>query len=920
MHLVERDGPLRHTDQLLDECMAGQGGFLVVSGPAGVGNTAFVAELLSRAQQRGMLALRGVCSPSETEIPGSLLSQLLLSAALSLELVEHGGGTDPQFCAEMLKLAAGAPLVIAADDVEHADADSLRSLLYLARRLVTAPILLVATSHVENRHALLPAHLEQLYEAASHRVALAPLSRSGVTRVLAGRVGARAGELAAEFYQLCAGNPTVLNALVEDYCSWDGQGEYPTEARYGAALLHCVRHSDPAVPRLAQALAVLADHGSSERATALVGLAGEVDTETVNRASAALAACGLLSDGCLGHPVARSAILSTLTGTQRASLRRRAARLLHEEGEPAEVVAQQLTMTGQRPDAWAVPVLVEASDQVLMTGRSRLAVRYLQLAHDACESAGERAGILAKLAGAEWRESPAAAARYLPALLAEADAGRLPSGAAMSVLRQLLWLGRLEEAGEVVGRLRGASGGRATSTPELQDLHGWLTFNYPLLAGRQQPRQWDNQAGPTAEQVAALAVADSWLSAAAGLSQLLINGQAGKSAEWIEQVLGNLKLGNNTNWAAEAALLALEALITADLPDTVLQWCEVLTAEDGQPATWLALMSSLRAEAALRRGELTSALAEAHNALVILPAHAWGVLVGLPLSTLITAAVRSGNLAKAAEHLVHSPPQAMFQTRHGLRYLHARGQYYLATQRAYAGLADFLACGDIIRSLGLDAAITVPWRTSAAQAWLQLGNEDRARRLMREQLTRPEATSGSGRARALRMLAAVSSPERRPLLLTEALELFEECGDQYEQAWTLADLGGAYSVLADARRARTTLRRARHLATLCDIAPLCRQLLTVGDPAGSPAGRSPSVDALTDSERRVAHLAVLGYSNREIAEKLYVTPSTVEQHLTRVYRKLKVTRRHDLPADLGTISAGGRRSTGQPAALMRSVS
>jgi DNA-binding CsgD family transcriptional regulator len=920
MHLIERDEPLRRIDQLLEECMAGQGGFLVVSGPAGGGNSAFVAELLSRAQQRGMLSLRAVCSPIEAAIPGGMLSQLLLSAAPSAELVEHANVTDHHFCAEMLTLAAGAPLVIASEDVEHADADSLRSLLYLARRLLTAPILLVATSHVQHQRALLPAHLEQLYEAASTRVVLAPLSQAGVARVLADRLGARGGELVAEFYQLSAGNPALLNALIEDYRSWDGEDGYLTEAGYGSAVLQSLRHSEPATLRLAQAFAVLADCGSPERASTLIGLTGEADTETASRALAALSACGLFIDGYLGHPVARSAILSTLDSSERADLRRRAARLLYEQGEPAEVVAQQLATIGQRAEAWAISVLVEAADQMLLTGRSWLAVRYLQLARDAAEPAGKRVEILARLASAEWRDSPAAAARHLPALVAEAGAGRLPSGAAMGLIRQLLWHGRLEDAGEVVNRLRGVPGNPAANTPELQDLQGWLAFSYPLLAGRHQPRYWDNQSGPAAEQVAALAGADSWLSAAAGLSQLLINGQAGKSAQWVEQVLGNLKLGHDSNWASETALLALEALLTADLPDTALHWCDVLTADEGQPRTWLALMSGLRAEAALRRGELSSALAQAQDALTILPAHAWGVLVGLPLSTLITAAVRSGNLAKAAEHLVFTPPQAMFQTRHGLRYLHARGQYYLATQRGYAGLADFLACGDIIRALGLDAAITVPWRTSAAQAWLQLGNEDRARRLMREQLTRSEATGGSGRGSALRMLAAVSSPERRPQLLIEALELFEECGDQYEQAWTLAELGRAYSELGDTRRARTTLRRARHLATLCDIAPLCKELLMADDPSGSVARRSPLVSSLTDSERRVAHLAVLGYSNREIAEKLYVTPSTVEQHLTRVYRKLKVKRRHDLPADLGTVSAGGRRWSGQPAAAMRSVS
>ena len=54
---------------------------------------------------------------------------------------------------------------------------------------------------------------------------------------------------------------------------------------------------------------------------------------------------------------------------------------------------------------------------------------------------------------------------------------------------------------------------------------------------------------------------------------------------------------------------------------------------------------------------------------------------------------------------------------------------------------------------------------------------------------------------------------------------------------------------------------------------------------------------LSEAERRVAKLAALGHTNREISQTLYITVSTVEQHLTRVYRKLGITRRTDLPAE-----------------------
>jgi DNA-binding NarL/FixJ family response regulator len=56
------------------------------------------------------------------------------------------------------------------------------------------------------------------------------------------------------------------------------------------------------------------------------------------------------------------------------------------------------------------------------------------------------------------------------------------------------------------------------------------------------------------------------------------------------------------------------------------------------------------------------------------------------------------------------------------------------------------------------------------------------------------------------------------------------------------------------------------------------------------SGRAPASDELTETERRVAELAASGRTNREIAAELYMGVSTVEGHLSRVYRKLGVRR------------------------------
>ncbi|TDD09004.1 LuxR family transcriptional regulator, partial [Saccharopolyspora terrae] len=65
-------------------------------------------------------------------------------------------------------------------------------------------------------------------------------------------------------------------------------------------------------------------------------------------------------------------------------------------------------------------------------------------------------------------------------------------------------------------------------------------------------------------------------------------------------------------------------------------------------------------------------------------------------------------------------------------------------------------------------------------------------------------------------------------------------------------------------------------------------------PAGTPL--------LSEAERKVAELAARGQTNREIGRRLYITVSTVEQHLTRVYRKLNVRKRTELPAELSRLN------------------
>ena len=62
-------------------------------------------------------------------------------------------------------------------------------------------------------------------------------------------------------------------------------------------------------------------------------------------------------------------------------------------------------------------------------------------------------------------------------------------------------------------------------------------------------------------------------------------------------------------------------------------------------------------------------------------------------------------------------------------------------------------------------------------------------------------------------------------------------------------------------------------------------------------------EALTASERRIADMAADGHTNREIAQALFVTPKTVEVHLSSAYRKLDIRSRRGLADRLAPAGA-----------------
>ena len=63
-------------------------------------------------------------------------------------------------------------------------------------------------------------------------------------------------------------------------------------------------------------------------------------------------------------------------------------------------------------------------------------------------------------------------------------------------------------------------------------------------------------------------------------------------------------------------------------------------------------------------------------------------------------------------------------------------------------------------------------------------------------------------------------------------------------------------------------------------------------------GRAPTTGGLTPTEQRIAELIASGLSYRETADALFISPKTVQWNLSKIYRKLDIHSRAELPARL----------------------
>nr|WSY54821.1 AAA family ATPase [Streptomyces sp. NBC_00886] len=864
---------------------AGSGRLVLVSGNVACGKTWLLNAFLDSVERDGTLALSAVGAVDEQSLDCGVIDQLLSGPGLPDAVVERAHHIIAALRDEgdaasivtpllgrlgqaLLDLARERPLVVVVDDVHLADGVSVLLLQHLQRRLRPTKLTIVLSLPDGPRPAELALRITR---HAHHPIRLAPLSEQAVREMIGGDDG-----LAARIHQLGAGNPLLVNALVEDHrTARDISGPATTPGpAFRAALASYLDRCEPPLREVAGALAVF---GRSASAPVLAALTG-VSTGVAERAGEALDCSGLLTDGWFRHPRIESAVRDGLPPEVRAAAQLRAAGVKFRQAAPPKEVADHLIAAGSADPPWAIPLLREAAGQAAAADDVDFARQCLELGLARATTDLERRSLLAQLARHTWRMSPSAADRQLSSLR-ELPADGLPEAVeraeAAVAVRNALW-----------------DGDEAAYHKEWQAAVGRADGRTRMGVRLAQAWWFGPQGADASDEVPA---DDPWHQTVTELSRFWYRSGNEASTAAAERLLRNCRLDDDS---LEALMTAVLALVHANRMDDAETWWRSLKAEADRrgAVTWQAVLTGMWASAVLRAGDVTYAAELARHALSLLPAQDWGAAIGDPLATLLFAWTAAGEYERAADVLARDVPDGMSGTLAGIRFTRARGHYRLATGQLLAAVDDFTACGRMLAARGADLPVVAPWRADLAAASLVLGNLDAARGLAAEQLRLTAGTDAHTRGLAMRVLALAGEPDDLHDTLRQAAEKFTESGDRWE-AYRTARMLDRFSPqrVVVPRPGAPVPDRVAVFRSVALAAVVGRGLSATARTEPEGAGG----ESISAAERRVAELAARAMTNQEISDVLAITVSTVEQHLTRVYRKLGIRGRAQLAAKLG---------------------
>jgi hypothetical protein len=395
---------------------SGQPQTVLIEGPAGIGKTSLVEQLLLAEEEVHVLRASG--EQWEVLIAFGVIDQLMRAAgagraSLVMSRTRALPPEEPVSVGAVLletleRIGQNHPVIILIDDAQWADVDSLRSLMFALRRLVTGRVLTLLTVREEDAARLLDGLRRLASEPTGKTIRLQALDAIDVQKLgLALGVPHFSAWTAQRLTDHTGGNPLYVRALLAElppdrWRSWEPV--LPAPRTFIAQVMYRLSACGAEARALVEAASVLGVRSALSTAAAMGGVddpAGALEEA---------AAVGLLRgrdeltiwEVMFPHPLVQAAVYEHIGAAGRVRLHQAAARLIDDDGAalrhrvaatrpPDEQLARELDAFARRESkrgAWASAAAASVEASRLSASRGQREQRLLR-AIDAIVSAGD---------------------------------------------------------------------------------------------------------------------------------------------------------------------------------------------------------------------------------------------------------------------------------------------------------------------------------------------------------------------------------------------------------------------------------------------------------------------------------------------------------------------------------------------------
>jgi DNA-binding CsgD family transcriptional regulator len=910
-----RDAELGLLGELLDRVRSGSGAVLLIEGAAGMGKSRLIGEAVRMAHRVSFPVGVAAAEPSESVAELAPLLRALFDG--SEPLLDRAGLSSLHAAPEqrywrlqdlqslLERSAMDGPLLIFLDDVQWADSGTVAALRALPPRLASLPIGWVLTMRPDQGPEQIRSAVEYLADEGAGRLVLEPLSEAAVAEVAKDVMRAEPDEAVLRMAGEAGGNPFLLVELLEGLREEElvrvdsGRAtltDYRLPDRVRASMRdRLARMSDPA-RHVATVAGSLGRAFSVSELSEMLGLPPGSLLTSVEE----LIEAGIVRERGdeLGfqHDLIREAVRGACAPSARRALDRQAADVMLARGALPVEVAVQLAASAAAGDEVAIRTLLAAAEALATTepgASADLSRRALDLAPD---------------------RHPLRGPLVVQAAMSLHAAGRIEEGKtfADNAMRQALPVAEEAEVRlGIAGMWLVSPDVRVHASREALNLAGlpgdlrlahMAKLAYNLVAGGRTEEARTALSDAVAAGGRLDAVARSSLALSEGGLQYF-SGHFTRALELLETVLRDGFAEAHGLDELVTRVWRANALVVLDREEEAVQAVDGIIAEALKRgfAYFLHVAEITRGQMLLQMGRLDDASLmldrrfEPHAAPVTTPMDAAGVVAlgRLALHTGDGRQVRqTSEVAKTM--LNESTP--------GVR----RHAAWLLSLQATAE-------GDPLQAHNLLCAMGEPERKHVlSRLWIDVADEPQMVRMAvavgDQELAESAAADADRRAElcpGVPSLDAIAAHASGLLdgdidKLSEAVSLFERSPRALAHAAAWEDLGLAQQRQGTAHSGIDALTEALILfaraGATTDAARLRSRLRALGIRRRVVTAEKPATGwaAMTKSELTVAQLVANGLTNREIAERLFLSPHTVNTHLRQVFAKLKVKSRVDL--------------------------